>query len=68
MTSITKAAQLTEQSKRAALYEQAQVIMHEDAPYYLIAHSVVFMPMRKNVVGYMMSPFGGHQFDQVDLQ
>jgi dipeptide transport system substrate-binding protein len=65
---VTKAAQLTDQSKRADLYKQAQVIMHDEAPYYLIAHSVVFMPMRKNVVGYTMSPLGGHHFEDVDIQ
>ena len=42
--------------------------MHQEAPFYLIAHSVVFMPMRKEVTGYKMSPFGRHQFDAVDLQ
>jgi hypothetical protein len=26
------------------------------------------MPMRKEVTGYKMSPFGRHQFDAVDLQ
>jgi dipeptide transport system substrate-binding protein len=65
---ITKAAQLSSQAERAKLYEQAQVVMHADAPYYLIAHSVVFLPMRKNVVGYKMSPLGRHAFDEVDLQ
>jgi dipeptide transport system substrate-binding protein len=65
---IRKAATLSDQAERAKLYEQAQVIMHEDAPYFLIAHSVVFMPMRKNVVGYVMSPFGLHAFENVDLQ
>ena len=39
---ITKAATLTDQAERAKLYEQAQVIMHQDAPFFLIAHSVVF--------------------------
>jgi dipeptide transport system substrate-binding protein len=65
---IQKAATLSDQAERAKLYEQAQVIMHEDAPYFLIAHSVVFMPMRKNVVGYKMSPFGHHEFEDVDLK
>ena len=65
---IDKAVTLTDQSARAKLYEQAQVIMHQEAPFYLIAHSVVFMPMRKEVIGYKMSPFGRHQFDAVDLQ
>jgi dipeptide transport system substrate-binding protein len=65
---IQKAATLSDQAARAKLYEQAQVIMHQDAPYFLIAHSVVFMPMRKNVIGYKMSPFGRHAFEDVDLQ
>jgi dipeptide transport system substrate-binding protein len=65
---INKAATLPNQAERTKLYEQAQVIMHQEAPFYLIAHSVVFMPMRKEVVGYKMSPFGRHQFDAVDLQ
>jgi dipeptide transport system substrate-binding protein len=65
---ITKAAMVSDQAERTKLYEQAQVIMHKDAPYFLIAHSVVFMPMRKNVTGYVMSPFGTHQFNYVDLK
>ena len=65
---IGKAAQITDQGERAKLYEQAQVLMHKNAPYYLIAHSVVFMPMRNNVTGYVMSPLGTHQFDTVDLK
>ncbi len=65
---ISKAAELSDQAERAKLYEDAQVLMHEDAPYYLIAHSVVFMPMRKNVVGYTMSPLGRHLFDGLDLR
>ncbi len=64
---IQKAATLPVQADRAKLYEQAQVIMHEDAPFFLIAHSVAFQPLRKNVVGYVMSPLGQHVFDQVDL-
>jgi len=65
---INKAATLSDQGERTKLYMQAQVIMHQEAPFYLIAHSVVFMPMRKNVVGYKMSAFGGHQFDALDLE
>jgi dipeptide transport system substrate-binding protein len=64
---IDKARTLPVQADRAKLYEQAQVIMHEEAPFFLIAHSVAFQPLRKGVTGYVMSPFGGHIFDQVDL-
>jgi dipeptide transport system substrate-binding protein len=65
---IDKAATLPNQAERAKLYQQAQVIMHDQAPFYLIAHSVVYMPMRKNVQGYVMSPLGAHQFDNIDLK
>jgi dipeptide transport system substrate-binding protein len=65
---IKKAATISEQAERAKLYEQAQAIMHDEAPFYLIAHSVVFMPMRKEVAGYKMSPFGKHQFYRVELR
>ena len=67
-TLIDKAVVTANPAERAKLYEQAQVIMHEEAPFYLIAHSVVFLPMRKNVVNFKMSPFGRMQFDAVDLK
>jgi len=65
---IDKARTLPDQADRAKLYEQAQAVMHEDAPFFLIAHSVSYQPMRKEVTGYVMSPFSRHIFDQVDLQ
>ena len=65
---INKAVTLTDQAERAKLYEQAQAIMREEAPFFLIAHSVAFQPLRKEVSGYVMSPFSRHIFDQVDLQ
>jgi dipeptide transport system substrate-binding protein len=65
---ITKAATLPSQAERAKLYEQAQVIMHDQAPFFLIAHSVVYLPMSKSVTGFKMSPLGDHRFDEVDLK
>lgn len=65
---VKKAATIADPKERAMLYQQAQVIMHNDAPFFLIAHSVVYMPMAKNVTGYKMSPLGTHQFEEVDLQ
>jgi len=65
---IQKAVTTISQPERAKLYEQAQVIMHEEAPFVLIAHSVVFLPMQKDVVNFKMSPFGRVQFDAVDLK
>ncbi|MDN3650766.1 ABC transporter substrate-binding protein [Reinekea marina] len=53
--------------KRTELYKEAQVIFKEEAPWITLAHSVVFEPVRKEVTGYKMSPFGGHDFYPVDL-
>ena len=65
---VNKAVTLTDKAERTKLYEQAQVLMHEEAPYFLIAHSIAFQPLRKEVAGYYMSPFGRHVFDHVDLK
>ncbi|TCD11921.1 ABC transporter substrate-binding protein [Oricola cellulosilytica] len=56
-----------EQEERAALYKQAQEVFKREAPWATIAHSVVFMPMRDNVEGYVMDPLGGHNFEGVDI-
>ena len=65
---IRRAVTLTSEAERAKLYEQAQVIMHEEAPFVFVAHSVVFLPMRKEVTGFRMSPVARMRFDLVDLQ
>ena len=45
-----------------------QVVEHDQEPVLNIAHSVVFLPMRKTVTGYVMSPLGTHEFDHVDVK
>ena len=65
---INKAATLTRPGRA---HQAVRAGAGDHAPggaVLLIAHSVVFMPMRKEVVGYKMSPFGRHQFDDGDLQ
>ena len=32
-----------------------------------VAHSTVFEPVRKSVSGYKISPFGAHEFQDVDV-
>jgi dipeptide transport system substrate-binding protein len=64
---IQDAKIISDQAERTKLYEQAQVIFKEQAPWATIAHSVVFMPMRKEVTGYVMDPKGTHAFDGVDI-
>ncbi len=65
---LVQAKRTADVKQRTELYKQAQVIFKEEAPWVTIAHSVVFMPMRKEVVGYKIDPFGGHVFDGVDLK
>ncbi|WP_116084855.1 ABC transporter substrate-binding protein [Tropicimonas sp. IMCC34011] len=64
---IQEAKTLPTQEERAELYEEAQVIFKEQAPWATIAHSVVFMPVRPEVEGYVVHPLGGHLFDDVSL-
>ncbi len=64
---IQKAKVLPTQEERAKLYEEAQEIFKEQAPWATIAHSVVYMTMRPEVEGYVVHPLGGHIFNQVGL-
>ena len=64
---INEAKVLPTQAERAPLYEKAQVIFKEQAPWATIAHSVVYMTMRPEVEGYVVHPLGGHIFNQVGL-
>ncbi|MBB3769870.1 dipeptide transport system substrate-binding protein [Angulomicrobium tetraedrale] len=65
---ITKAKTISDVAERTKLYEQAQVIVKEEAPWFTIAHSVVYEPTRKEVVDYKVSPLGRHEFYGVDLK
>ena len=64
---IQKAKGVTGQSDRAALYQKAQVIAKEEAPWITIAHSVRFDPVRKEVTGYKMDATAHHYFDKADI-
>jgi dipeptide transport system substrate-binding protein len=64
---IQKAKVLPTQAERSDLYEQAQVIFKDQAPWATIAHSIVYMTMRPEVEGYIVHPLGGHIFNQVGL-
>ncbi len=64
---IQKAKVTSDVAERTKLYEDAQVIFKEQAPWATIAHSVVFTPMTKAVQNYVMSPLGTVSFEGVDL-
>jgi dipeptide transport system substrate-binding protein len=64
---IEKAKVVSDVGERTKLYEEAQTVFKEQAPWATIAHSIVFMPMSKKVTGYKINPFGGHAFYGVDI-
>jgi dipeptide transport system substrate-binding protein len=64
---LLQARKLTDQTQRAALYREMQSIHHDNVVWLNIAHSTVFEPIRKEVTGYKMSPFGAHEFQNVDI-
>jgi len=64
---IQKAKVLPTQAERSVLYQEAQEIFKDQAPWATIAHSVVYMTMRPEVEGYVVHPLGGHIFNQVGL-
>jgi dipeptide transport system substrate-binding protein len=65
---LVKARSISDKAERTKLYEEMQVIAKEEAPQFTIAHSVVYEPVRKEVVGWKISPFGRHEFYGVELK
>ena len=64
---LLEAKRTADRDERTRLYEEAQVIFKEQAPWATIAHSVVYKPMRNEVQNFKIDPFGGHIFYGVDL-
>jgi len=64
---IQGAKKVSDQAERTKLYTKAQEIFKAEEPALTLAHSKVFMPMNKKVLGYTMDPLGIHRFDNVDV-
>lgn len=64
---LRKAKTQPSQKERAAIYEQAQSLIHQDAPWVPIAHSRVAMPMDSKVNGFKLSPLGSLHLERVWL-
>jgi dipeptide transport system substrate-binding protein len=64
---ITEARTVSDQAERTKLYEEAQVVFKEQAPWITVAHSLTHVPMRKEVQGYIVDPLGSYAFYEVDL-
>lgn len=64
---LRAAKQTSDQAERTKLYEEAQLIFKREAPWFTVAHSVQFRPVRKEVSGFKIHPLGSHIFKYVDL-
>ena len=64
---VERAKEVSDHKERTKLYEEAQVIFKEEAPWVTLAHSRIVIPMSKKVVGYKIDPFNMHLFEGVDL-
>jgi dipeptide transport system substrate-binding protein len=64
---VAQAKRVPDQGAREPLYRAAQEIVHREAPWVPLAHSVVFMATRREVQGFRIDPFGRHAFDGVTL-
>jgi dipeptide transport system substrate-binding protein len=65
---VQKAKVVSNPADRTKLYEKAQVIFKEQAPWFTIAHAVQLKPVRKEVIDFKLSPFGRHTFYGVDMK
>lgn len=65
---VQKAKVTSDVKERTKLYEKAQVIFKEQAPWFTIAHAVQLAPVRKEVVDFKLSPFARHTFYGVDIK
>ncbi len=65
---IQQAKTTSDVLERTRLYEEAQLVFKREAPWATIAHSIVFEPIRNEVVDYKIDPFGGHIFYGVDIK
>jgi len=65
---VMEAKQVTDIKKRTKLYEKAQTVFKEQAPWATIAHARIFRAMTANVTGYTLHPLGTENFESVDLK
>ena len=59
---VRRARTITDSAERAALYRRAQEIFIDQAPWVPLAHAALLNPVRREVCGYEVDPFGRHSF------
>jgi peptide/nickel transport system substrate-binding protein len=65
---LIKAQQESDQAKRNDLYKQAQVIIHDDAPWVPLVHSTPLLAASKDVVNYVPHPTGSEVLSKVEFK
>lgn len=64
---LSAALQNYDIDKRARLYEEAQEIIHEDAPFVYLAHANQNLVFMKKVQGFVLNPTARYFFYPVDI-
>lgn len=65
---LIKAQTELDQEKRNVLYEQAQEIIHDDAPWVPLVHSTPLLAAAKDVVNYLPHPTGSEALTKVEFK
>ncbi|WP_046213107.1 ABC transporter substrate-binding protein [Paenibacillus wulumuqiensis] len=65
---LVQAQQETDQDARAKLYEQAQVIIKEDAPWVPLVHSTPLLAATSKLKGYTPSPTGSEPYADIYME
>lgn len=65
---LIKAQTETDQAKRNDLYKQAQVIIHDDAPWVPLVHSTPLLAASKDVLNYLPHPTGSDLLSNVEFK
>jgi peptide/nickel transport system substrate-binding protein len=64
---LSAALQTYDINERARLYEEAQVLIHEDAPFVYLAHANQNLVFAKNIQGFVLNPTARYFFYPVDM-
>ncbi len=62
---LAAARREVDEDKRHALLREAQALFKRERPWITMAHSSVYIPLRKDVTGFVMSPNGSVDFKGV---
>ena len=65
---VNRARTIPNPTLRTPLYEEAQLLFKEQAPWLTIANAKQFVVVRNEVLNFRLSPFGLHLFYGVELE